>query len=58
LSCGLGEETVYLALLGANVTAIDISLKMIEKAKKLAERYKVGNKITRLGAENTFQDWG
>ncbi len=45
IGCGLGEEDVYLARLGAKVTAIDISQKMIETTKKLAIRYNVGKNI-------------
>lgn len=46
LGCGLGEEAVYLAKLGAQVVAIDISNGMIEATKKLAKKYKVSDKIT------------
>lgn len=45
IGCGLGEETVYLALKGGNVTAIDLSKEMTVRAHKLAKRYKVENKI-------------
>lgn len=48
LGCGLGEEAVYLALLGANVYAIDISQEMLNITKKLAHRYKVDKRISYL----------
>ena len=41
LGCGLGESSIYFALKGARVTAVDISPKVIELAKQLAEKYKV-----------------
>ncbi len=41
IGCGLGEASIYFALKGARVTAIDISHAMIETAKKLAKRYAV-----------------
>lgn len=59
LGCGLGEEAVYLAKLGANVVAIDISKGMIDATKKLAKKYKVEKKITyhQMDAEKlTFKD--
>jgi 2-polyprenyl-3-methyl-5-hydroxy-6-metoxy-1,4-benzoquinol methylase len=37
LGCGMGEETAYLARLGARVTAIDISQKGIEITRRRAE---------------------
>lgn len=43
LGCGLGEETVYLASLGARVTAIDISKGMLNFTKKLALKHEVKN---------------
>lgn len=54
LGCGLGEEAVYLALQGANVTAIDISQEMLNMTKKLARRYRVSRKISyqKMSAEN------
>jgi ubiquinone/menaquinone biosynthesis C-methylase UbiE len=39
VGCGLGESAVYFALKGAEVTAVDISPKMIFFAKKLAKEY-------------------
>lgn len=54
LGCGLGEEAVYLATLGAKIVAIDVSKEMLKTAKKLAQKYKVGKKISFLcmSAEN------
>jgi SAM-dependent methyltransferase len=37
VGCGLGEASVYFALLGANVTASDISPGMCDAARRLAE---------------------
>lgn len=45
LGCGLGEASVYFALQGAKVTALDISPKMLECVKKLAGRYRVSPQI-------------
>jgi SAM-dependent methyltransferase len=41
IGCGLGESSVYFALLGAAVTAVDISPAMIETVKALARRHGV-----------------
>lgn len=41
LGCGAGETSVYLALCGAEVTALDISPGMLEAAKNLAAAWKV-----------------
>jgi 2-polyprenyl-3-methyl-5-hydroxy-6-metoxy-1,4-benzoquinol methylase len=41
LGCGLGEASVYFAIKGANVTATDISGKMLELTKDLGKRYNV-----------------
>jgi ubiquinone/menaquinone biosynthesis C-methylase UbiE len=46
LGCGLGEEAVYLAILGAKVVAIDISSEMLKTTEKLSEKYKVNKNIT------------
>lgn len=45
LGCGLGESSVYFALQGANVMAIDISSRMLSCVKRLAKRYDVAGKI-------------
>jgi len=36
VGCGLGESSVYFALRGAHVTALDLSPKMVHLAKRLA----------------------
>jgi ubiquinone/menaquinone biosynthesis C-methylase UbiE len=59
LGCGLGEEAVYLAILGARVVAIDISSEMIKITKRLAKKYKVDKNITfrKMSCENMgFKD--
>ncbi|MBI3955144.1 methyltransferase domain-containing protein [Candidatus Gottesmanbacteria bacterium] len=43
--CGAGEEAVYLAKKGSNVTAIDISSEMLKVARKLAVKFKISSKI-------------
>src|SRR5437879_3547839 len=45
LGCGMGEESVYFALLGAEVTAIDISPVGIELVKKRAAHNGVADRI-------------
>lgn len=58
IGCGLGEEAVYLALLGAKVTAIDLSVEMINLTKELAKTHKVNNLAYRVmdGESLTFKD--
>lgn len=41
IGSGLGESSVYLALQGAQVTATDISVKMLEITRRLATRHRV-----------------
>ena len=41
IGVGLGESSVYFALRGAKVTAVDISPRMIEKVVSLGKRYGV-----------------
>ncbi|MBI4057618.1 MAG: class I SAM-dependent methyltransferase [Elusimicrobia bacterium] len=41
LGCGAGETSVYFALQGAHVTAVDISPEMIAVARRLAEKHGV-----------------
>jgi len=41
LGCGLGESSVYFALKGAVVTAVDISPEMIRVVNQLAEKWDV-----------------
>ena len=54
IGCGLGEASVYFAMLGANVTALDISPKMLEAANQLAIKNSV--KVnTHLAAAEDFK---
>lgn len=50
LGCGLGEASVYFALKKMKVIALDISPGMLSCTKKLAEKYKVLDRITLLEA--------
>jgi 2-polyprenyl-3-methyl-5-hydroxy-6-metoxy-1,4-benzoquinol methylase len=43
--CGMGEEAIYLAKLGAHVTAIDISQKGIEIARRRAAHHRLTSSI-------------
>lgn len=45
IGCGLGTETVNFALHGAQVTAVDVSEKSLELARKRAEVYGVEDQI-------------
>jgi 2-polyprenyl-3-methyl-5-hydroxy-6-metoxy-1,4-benzoquinol methylase len=49
---GLGEASVYFALEGADVTATDISQKMLDVAKQLAEKNGTTIKVHKSAAEN------
>jgi len=46
LGCGIGDITVYFALQGAEVYGIDVSNKMINDAKNLAQKYNVEDSCT------------
>jgi SAM-dependent methyltransferase len=46
VGCGIGEEAVYLAQLGAEVTAIDISEVGIRITRKRAEFNRLGDRVT------------
>jgi SAM-dependent methyltransferase len=46
--CGLGEETVYLAKMGAHVTAIDISPVGIRLTKERARLNGVGDRVSAM----------
>jgi len=52
IGCGLGESSIYFALQGAQVTAVDISPKMIELAQRLAGQYGVRIKTAVSDAES------
>jgi len=51
VGCGLGEASVYFALEGSQVTAMDISKKMLESTATLAEHYQVSVKTHKSTAE-------
>lgn len=42
-SCGIGTQTIGLARLGYNVTASDLSRKVVRRAKREAKRFGVPN---------------
>jgi 2-polyprenyl-3-methyl-5-hydroxy-6-metoxy-1,4-benzoquinol methylase len=46
IGCGLGTDTINFARYGAQVTAVDLSEKSLELAKKRAEVYGLQDKIT------------
>ncbi len=41
LGCGAGEAAVYFAMMGADVSAVDISPCMLEKTRALSKKYNV-----------------
>lgn len=45
LGCGYGETSAWLGLQGASVDAVDISPKMVEVSRALAERHGVAHRI-------------
>lgn len=59
LGCGRGEVSVQLALLGANVTGIDVSSESLARAGMLAQKHGVAGQVS-LGSENaedlSFED--
>lgn len=56
-TCGNGHDTLYLAQLGANVTAIDIQQEAIDSAKALLKREGLENKVSfHLGCHSSFPD--
>lgn len=52
IGAGLGESSVYFALQGAQVTAVDISPRMVETTLALGKRYGVGLEGIVSGAES------
>lgn len=52
VGCGLGEASVYFALEGAEVTAVDLSQKMLEVASLLAEKNGVHLNAHKSASEN------
>lgn len=50
LGCGFGEASVWLALQGAKVTALDISSQMLKCVRVLAEKYGVKERIVLVKA--------
>ena len=56
IGCGLGEASVYFALKGAEVTALDISSGMLRATEKLAHGNGVSVKVVHSGAETLALD--
>ena len=57
VGCGLGEVSIYFALKGANVTALDISSGMLKKTSQLAKLNRVKIKTHLATAEDfNFSD--
>lgn len=52
VGCGLGESSIYFAIKGADVTALDLSQGMLNKTKELAKINKVKVKTHLATAEN------
>jgi 2-polyprenyl-3-methyl-5-hydroxy-6-metoxy-1,4-benzoquinol methylase len=52
LGCGLGEASVYFAIKGGDVTSTDISGKMLELTKDLAQKYNVNVTTHKSTAED------
>ena len=52
IGCGTGEASVYFAIRGAKVTAVDVSEKMLKIAKRLALRHNASIRILQLPVEN------
>ena len=45
LGCGVGIDSIFMAQLGANVTAVDISEKMVEKTVEKIKKFKLEDKV-------------
>lgn len=52
LGCGLGEPSVYFALHGAKVTAVDLSQPMLDVLQAIAKHHKVSVKTKQTTVEN------
>jgi len=52
IGCGYGESSVYFALKGAEVSATDLSPKMLEQAAALAKRHRTSVKFIASSAED------
>lgn len=52
LGCGLGETSVYFALKGARVTAVDLSPEMLKVVDRLSKRYHVRVRKTLASVEH------
>lgn len=52
LGCGLGETSVYFALKGARVTAVDLSPEMLKVVDRLSRRYHVRVRKTLASVEH------
>lgn len=54
VGCGLGEASVYFAMKGASVTALDLSPGMLEATQKLAKRNAVSVQVHQASAEKVL----
>lgn len=52
IGCGRGETSVYFAIKGAHVTALDLSSEMINATQVLAQKHKVSLKTVIASADN------
>ncbi len=52
LGCGAGETSVYFAMKGGDVFAVDISEEMLKRVNRLSDKYKVKLKTFKMEAEN------
>lgn len=52
IGCGLGEASVYFAIKGADVTSVDISEGMLQSVQRLAARYHVRVRTSRVDIKN------
>src|ERR1041384_6826760 len=52
IGCGLGTDTINFARAGAQVTAVDLSEKSLEMARKRAEVFGLADRITFIQADS------